>query len=96
VTDAPAVAVASMPEDKKEALMARLRQAISDEEECSVRTRSQLERCAHDRFVSRYSRSLESPIVVIPVSTVPCQMSILSLGTFYVKPAYQSLHFVHG
>ena len=38
MTDAPAVAVASMPEDKKEALMARLRQAISDEEECSVRT----------------------------------------------------------
>jgi hypothetical protein len=37
VTDEPAVAVASMPEDKKERLMAKLRQAISDEEECSVR-----------------------------------------------------------
>lgn len=37
VTDAPAVAVSTMPEEKKEALMARLRQAISDEEECSVR-----------------------------------------------------------
>jgi SWI/SNF-related matrix-associated actin-dependent regulator of chromatin subfamily A3 len=36
VTDAPPVAVASMPADKKEVLMARLRQAISDEEECSV------------------------------------------------------------
>lgn len=42
VTDAPAVAVASMPEDKKEALMARLRQAISDEEECSVCSRVEL------------------------------------------------------
>jgi SWI/SNF-related matrix-associated actin-dependent regulator of chromatin subfamily A3 len=38
VTDAPAVAVASMSEEKKEALMARLRQAVSDEEECSVRS----------------------------------------------------------
>jgi len=37
VTDEPAVAAASMPEEKKEKLMAKLRQAISDEEECSVR-----------------------------------------------------------
>ena len=36
VTDEPAVAVESMPEEKKEKLMAKLRQAISDEEECSV------------------------------------------------------------
>jgi SWI/SNF-related matrix-associated actin-dependent regulator of chromatin subfamily A3 len=36
VTDAPAVVAASMPEEKKAALMTRLRQAISDEEECSV------------------------------------------------------------
>jgi hypothetical protein len=36
VTDAPAVAAASMSDEKKESLMARLRQAISDEEECSV------------------------------------------------------------
>jgi hypothetical protein len=37
VTDEPAVAVESMSEEKKERLMAKLRQAISDEEECSVR-----------------------------------------------------------
>lgn len=36
VTDAPAVAVSTMSEERKEVLMAKLRQAISDEEECSV------------------------------------------------------------
>ena len=37
VTDEPAVAASSMPEEQKEKLLAKLRQAISDEEECSVR-----------------------------------------------------------
>lgn len=36
VTDAPAVATASMPEEKRESLIAKLKQAISDEEECAV------------------------------------------------------------
>jgi hypothetical protein len=36
VTDAPAVAVSTMSEERKEVLLAKLRQAISDEEECSA------------------------------------------------------------
>ena len=71
VTDEPPVAVESMPEEKKERLMAKLRQAISDEEECSVCRLRYLLGGAEGRSVSRYSRDLESPIVVMRVSLLP-------------------------